>query len=884
LWQSQFCRKVYVHRECSFLEITPFPSRLKQLAFDLIAVEKMPVKKRHGVVSAKPGLARVYLQDNFRSFPTSAAEVKNGHVLHIYMTTAGFRGAECERQLKELIRNQLDVSTERSYKADVQRIVSRTVKKYRCLSNPEEFRKFRMECEKSMDLKLTATAAPEHRTGDEPCQTNPTTLRGDEVQPGPSEVVPQPTADGSASPAGDAPTSMGSVPVCSIAAVRSTRSATQQLTPREVKLKKRLEFVTSTCSKQRERIKELRRQLKTPKRVINQALRRKNDTIEKKKRKIQDLKNQLLENHQAIEIGRLKMEIIKMKEAHRKLITYYRNKSKKESASIPIAKYKLLQNKLRERDDAVANLEYENIRLKEQVAELQSRIQELQSPEIRNVISMKTDEKTYSCMTRMMVFDHIVNNVPTANIPALILQSQTRAGVKAEQIPQKTTVELMARELGALSELQAATTILRSDNVTVGFDATTQEGVHVNTIHFTTHQQCCVAALDQLPGGTAADYADHVLDTVDRLSASYSYFTGKDFVQTKEDIIGKIKNSMTDRCAANHAALRIISSNWKKPLNELNCHLHPLDSFASGCRAALKNLQPREGKAYGNECLATNVILQINKLRYKDGKGDPRGFLSFLDKKHLPRCILPRYRGNRLHVLYAISAVLIENYCLFLDFFKTGTSCGDLRKSILQDFTDDVTIMQLRVLGLLGKTLSGPWMRQFYTSAELEINHVEGIRVVRKVLENLKVAAASPECLLTADVDFFGNPLVVDSTMSALRYGVASNNRNYLMMMRSCLIAVVEVIDRQYRTYFSWDLDKKLEEETKSARSHNIDAEEMVGMFSAAKKRSPNATLCYLSCRLRAKKNGTVDFLDNLDPAERELVLQKAISFGRKNR
>ena len=82
----------------------------------------------------------------------------------------------------------------------------------------------------------------------------------------------------------------------------------------------------------------------------------------------------------------------------------------------------------------------------------------------------------------------------------------------------------MARELGALSELQAATTILASDNVTVGFDATTQEGVHVNTIHFTTNKQCCLAALDQLPGGTAADYDEHVLDTVDRLSLSYSYF------------------------------------------------------------------------------------------------------------------------------------------------------------------------------------------------------------------------------------------------------------------------------------------------------------------------------------------------------------------------
>jgi len=187
---------------------------------------------------------------------------------------------------------------------------------------------------------------------------------------------------------------------------------------------------------------------------------------------------------------------------------------------------------------------------------------------------MKTNEKTYSCMTQMMVFDHIVNNVPTINIPRLILQSQSRAGLKADKIPQRTAVEMMARELGAIAEMQTATTILRSDNVTIGFDATTQEGVHVNSIHFTT-QDCSVAAVDQLPGGTAADYAEHIMDTVNRLSEPYSYFTEKDLQETKREIFDKIKNSTTDRCAANHAALRIVCSHWKKNLNELNCHLHP---------------------------------------------------------------------------------------------------------------------------------------------------------------------------------------------------------------------------------------------------------------------------------------------------------------------
>ena len=41
-----------------------------------------------------------------------------------------------------------------------------------------------------------------------------------------------------------------------------------------------------------------------------------------------------------------------------------------------------------------------------------------------------------------------------------------------------------------------------------------------------------------------------------------------------------------------------------------------------------------------------------------------------------------------------------------------------------------------------------------------------------------------------------------------------------------------------------------------------------MGMFSAAKQRSPNATLCFLSSRMKAKK--TVDYLDAMDVGKRE--------------
>ena len=74
----------------------------------------------------------------------------------------------------------------------------------------------------------------------------------------------------------------------------------------------------------------------------------------------------------------------------------------------------------------------------------------------------------------------------------------------------------------------------------------------------------------------------------------------------------------------NHAAIRKVNENWGKTLNELNCHLHPLDTIASSCRSTLKVLETCKGHLFGKDCFAGNIVLQINKLRYKDGKGYPK--------------------------------------------------------------------------------------------------------------------------------------------------------------------------------------------------------------------------------------------------------------------
>ena len=107
------------------------------------------------------------------------------------------------------------------------------------------------------------------------------------------------------------------------------------------------------------------------------------------------------------------------------------------------------------------------------------------------------------------------------------------------------------------------------------------DGVHINSIHVTTVSSCYVIAVDEMSGGTAVDYSDHICQSIDNLASRYSEYTDTKFQTTRTNIIDNISNCMMDRVAGNHGAIVLVNEAWHKTISELNCHLHPLDSIAS---------------------------------------------------------------------------------------------------------------------------------------------------------------------------------------------------------------------------------------------------------------------------------------------------------------
>jgi hypothetical protein len=276
----------------------------------------------------------------------------------------------------------------------------------------------------------------------------------------------------------------------------------------------------------------------------------------------------------------------------------------------------------------------------------------------------------------------------------------------------------------------------------------------------------------------------------------------------------------------------------------------------------------------------TMGYLQVNKLRHKDSYGDPSGFAAFLESHQLPLGLIPRYRGNRFHVLFKTCSLFVEHYDLLLGFFKDACCSPTLKETILKIFPSELARTELVALACLGKVLTGPWMTRFYTSSSIEENHMTAVKSIRELVDTMR-AITDPMELMQGERDLFGKEL----TFNFAVFQQFPSDQVLLKQMLGVLVdASVVVLERQYAKYFALDISPELEKEVESARCHNMDAEEIMGMFSAAQQRAPHATLCYLSSRMRAKKNRTVKFLDAMSVDERDNVLKKAMSFGRKQR
>ena len=437
---------------------------------------------------------------------------------------------------------------------------------------------------------------------------------------------------------------------------------------------------------------------------------------------------------------------------------------------------------------------------------------------------------------RMKVYTSLNSRIATRSIPEHIRRMNKLCGIVTEKIPVRQTIEQMARELGTFSDYFAAKYILSAESTTIAFDAITRDGVHVNSVHVTSPTECFVIAIDQLAGGTSEDYATHINSAIERIASVLSIIEDTSCGIIKKKLINKIKCTMTDRAYVNHATVLKLNEMWNSKLLETNCHLHPLDSIATKVRSRLASLQLNQND---KSCLAATVIYKLSKLRFKDNKGDPKGFKMFLKVNKLPYSLIPRYVGNRMNILFVTAEILKIHRTLILRYLDTPT-CEKFKNELKGYLENDVTRHQHQILAIIGHLITIPWMQLFYTKQSDGISNITAFQLIDILLKKIKYYKENPLEMITTENDLFEN------TLTGSRLIFENPPSNFHNIMSECLAEIIVLIERQYASYYKLNITDALKETASSSRAHNIDAEEVMGMFSAAKENSPNATLSYV--------------------------------------
>ena len=91
----------------------------------------------------------------------------------------------------------------------------------------------------------------------------------------------------------------------------------------------------------------------------------------------------------------------------------------------------------------------------------------------------------------------------------------------------------------------------------------------MNSIQVTFKSGFLVVDIDQLTDVTADDYLRHICESVNHLAEVFSRFNNEDYQDCRQRLIDSISNTISDRVASNHAAIRLINELWNKEFNEL---------------------------------------------------------------------------------------------------------------------------------------------------------------------------------------------------------------------------------------------------------------------------------------------------------------------------
>ena len=462
------------------------------------------------------------------------------------------------------------------------------------------------------------------------------------------------------------------------------------------------------------------------------------------------------------------------------------------------------------------------------------------------------------------------------------------------ELPSSKTQHRFGAEMKTLARQQVKEALSTEENTSLKYDGTTKAGHHLVEMEISTQARQYLIGLKEQEGGTAAEYHATLIEALHDTEATAT----TEPLECK--LLYNISNTMSDRVVTNKCIENLLAADKGGELINLKCAIHPLDTFAKDCEKKVfmfekeRNFQDPGMKLYkrASESYTQALERAVDKLFHNDQYNTYGKDLSrhLRDKLVLPdnevsdggnsKVLYHRWVGSRFHV-YFLDAGLIYFYRNTMkDFFQSvKTPTNPLPKAIHEWLSSESLDPVLRALGLVGKFVTGPWMRFIPTlKCNLDLNphlHTATMKIDEWITDpaSLLDGTTSPIFPTTCLKDRVFDCLV--QPQGEEKDGLCS------LLLKIFLQTIKDVILRQMSDQLPggkfWDPSPELYERAKSCGPDNISGERRFGMVDAYMRRAPNASSEKVEAKVMFKGNQTAGWMEEQSNDNKRKIIELAV-------
>ncbi len=558
----------------------------------------------------------------------------------------------------------------------------------------------------------------------------------------------------------------------------------------------------------------------------------------------------------------------------------------------------------------------ENSELKKANKELHDSVDLLEAREEESpVVCLFEQTKRFTLKTVECIMNLDGLNIANKSIPHAIREVLKLVDKVPNRVPSRQTIDNYARAKGVVSRKQLAEVLPEKEHTTLYTDETRKFGKTYNVYIATdANLDSFLLGLREMSNKSAKT----CMDTFEEIISDISDIARNSDIG--EMIVFRIKNTMSDRAQTEVAFNRLLEEyrseilprvceNWhnlteeeRQSLSRLNnffCGLHLLVSFAEVCSTALfkyetaqedvEDNNDEDGESQRNESSIIRCIRSTSKClaRGADEKsGCFQDFRTYCSTEN-ETVRFVSFHGNRFNIVFFLAQVTHYHRDRIIHFFEEvhGTS-NRLQSSVLNDIKKPFVAAGCRVLGLFSKLVSAPLWRLLEGGQhimDMNTHYLQLVRFFERTCEDPAAFLRGEDCPFSEDL------VDRDAVFRALIIPSTEEIENHVGPITHALFtALHQLILRMVKDHLPGGRYEEVGPQDRATMQsvipHNKLPEFVFGQLDFLVRYRPNASALVNESFLMYAMNKTGQWLENLDPAEKETLLSSVHKEKRKYR